>query len=223
MALTKAKLIKLVKNGLMGLGYKEFKDSITGADGLFIKRINMHFFLTIGMSKSRFYDWRFTADFYLSKCTVWGAVWDDIPNDSYVRAGTFLTKKERLLYLDSEYQTIDGDVWWQSNREGELQKFFETILITENRLLSQEALFKKINNSVEVRELVSQVTDVFEILNNGINGKVDYRFLPEKEIDGIPLAWFKAAEMSLTGKNRILNKNTVKRLAADSWRQKQLE
>ena len=72
-------------------------------------------------------------------------------------------------------------------------------------------------------ELVNQVAEVFEIFNNEINDNVDYNFLPKKEIDDIPMVWFKAAEISLMKKDRILNKNTVERLAADSWRQKQLE
>lgn len=223
MKLTKAKLIKEVRNGLIQFGYKEFKDSITGADGLFIKKIGQDFFLTLGMNKSRVYDCRFTAELYLSKTTIWGAVWGDIPNDSYVRVGTFLTKEERQFYLDSEHQTISGDAWWQSNRIGDLQKFLETVKITEERLLNQVALFEKIDNSTELQEIVEQATNVFEILNNGLPEKIDYKFIPEKEIDGIPIMWFKAAEIVLTREDRILNKNTVKRLAADSWRQKELQ
>jgi len=40
MKLTKAKLIKLVKPGLEKLGFTEFKDTISGAQGLFCKKIN---------------------------------------------------------------------------------------------------------------------------------------------------------------------------------------
>ena len=222
MKLTKANLIKEVRDGLIKLSYKEFKDSITGADGLFIKRIDHDFFLTIGMNKSRLYDWGFTAELYLSKCTIWGAVWGDIPGGSYVRVGTFLTKEQRLLYLDSEYQILDGDAWWQADRDGDFQKFFETLKIMEEHLLNQGELLRKIDSSIEVRELVDQATAVFKILDNGTSDEIDYKFIPKKEIDGIPMVWFKAAEMVLMKEGYILNKNTVNRLAADAWRQKKM-
>jgi len=223
MKLTKAKLIKEVKDGLIRLGYKEFKDSITGADGLFIKRIDRDFFLTLGMNKSRIYDSRFTAELYLSKTTIWGATWGDIPNDSYVRVGTYLTKEERQVYLDDEHQTINGDAWWQSNRIGDIKKFLESVSITEAHFLNDFILLERIENSNDLHQLIDQKNEIFEMLEKGIQEKIGYNFIPEKEIDGIPMMYFKAAENVLMRKCRIINKNTVKRLAADSWHQKELK
>ncbi len=65
MKLTKANLLKSTREGLAEVGYYEFKDTITCADGLFIKYVGNDFFLTLGLVKSRYYDWRFTADLYL--------------------------------------------------------------------------------------------------------------------------------------------------------------
>jgi hypothetical protein len=222
MKLTKAKLTRELRDELIKFGYKEFKDSITGANGLFIKIVRPGFFLTLGLNISRLYEERFTAELYLSKSTIWGAVWGDLPNDSYVRVGTFLTREERKLYLDDAYQTIDGDAWWQNNRKGDIQKFLEALKITEGRLLNQIDLLKKIDNSIELRELIGQVNDVFDIVYTGAFDNRSYKFIPEKEIDGIPMKWFKAAELVLMNEGRILNRNTVKRLAADSWRQREL-
>ncbi len=222
MKLTKAKLLQETRDGLIKLGYKEVKDNISSADGLFIKPIAPGFFLTLGFTKSRFYDSRFTADFYLSKITIWSAMWGDIPRKSSERIGVFLTEKERKLYLDDEQQLVGSDAWWQADRKGDFQKFLETVRITEERFLNQEGLFEKIENSAEVKELVDQVNDVFAIIDKGSYRGMEFKFIPEKKIGDIPGEWFKAAEIALGIKERILNKNTVKRLAADAWRQKQL-
>ncbi len=50
-----------------------------------------------------------------------------------------------------------------------------------------------------------------------------FTFLPAKEIDDIPLIWFKASEMVLKENKEILNAHTVRRLAADAYRQYQLD
>ncbi len=223
MKLSKTKLLKETRDGLLELGYKEIKDKIGAADGLFVKVIASEFYLTLGFTKSLLYDWRFTADFYLSKTTIWAAVWGDIPRNSYQRVGVFLTENERKLYLDDEHQSIGGDAWWSGDREGDYQKFIEVVKISEKRFLEQRYLFEEINNSTEVKELVEQVADVFSILDKGINEKSVFKFIPDKQIDNIPVEWFKAAEIALGIKQRILNKNTVKRLAADAWRQKQFK
>lgn len=90
MKLTKAKLINATQDKIKNLGYKLFVDSITGADGLFIKRIRDEYFLSLGLERSNYYDSKFSASFYLSKTTIWGAWWGDIPKESYQRgAGKF--------------------------------------------------------------------------------------------------------------------------------------
>ena len=150
MKLTKQKLIQHTGDELTKLGYREFNDTITGAYGLFVKRITPNFFLTLGFTKSRFYDSRFTADFYLSKTTIWSAIWGDIPRQSFERVGSFLTKEERAFYLDEDQQEVGGDAWWQADRDGDIHKFIETIKITQERFLSQDRLFGNIENSVEI-------------------------------------------------------------------------
>jgi hypothetical protein len=220
MKLTKIKLLKLIKKNLEEFGYKEIKDTLTGANGLFIKPINNSFFLSLGLTISNYYESRFTASFYLSKTTRWSSIWGDIPNEAYERVGSFLTAKERGLYLDEEHNA-DGvtDAWWNSNKQDHIDNFLRTIYITEERFLKQPHLFTKIENSLEVKQLVEYVLNVLNVLNNEEDGKYDYRFQPKKNIDDIPSKWFKAAERVLKKKNGILNDNTVKLLASDAWRQ----
>jgi len=50
-----------------------------------------------------------------------------------------------------------------------------------------------------------------------------YSYLPDKDINGIPMRWFKASEHVLKKQNGILNKNTVKNLASDAFIQKKID
>jgi hypothetical protein len=221
MKLAKSKLLKITKDKLTELGYQEFKDTQTGASGLFIKLINEDYYLTLGLTISRFYNTRFTASYYLSKTTRWSAVWGDIPKESYQRIGHFLTKEERQLLLDEEHNK-EGvtDAWWSSNDEQEISKFFRTIELTEKRFLNQKNLFSKIESSSEVIKLVSYSFRVIALVTEGKTPEqYEYQFTPNKPIDDVPLIWFKAAEISLIDQGGILNQNTVKLLAVDAWRQ----
>ena len=218
MKLTKAKLINATRDELIEMGYREVKDTVSGANGLFIKPIPEGFFLSLGLTISKFYDTRFTASLYLSKTTRWGSSWGDIPYESYRRVGRFLTKDERRLYLDDVHNAEGvSDAWWHFDSEGDIQKFIEVVKISERRFLEQNSIFFKIENSKDVKELVDYVESVFEIMNKPFDDKFDYHFLPKKKIDGIPVAWFKAAEKTLRIKNGILNVKTVEALAADEW------
>jgi hypothetical protein len=219
MKLTKTKLIKSIQLPLEKMGYTEFKDSIEGTQGLFIKTLNNGFYLCLGLTISRYFDDMFTVDYYLSKTTRWGAVWKDIPNESYERPGIFLTKQERFIYLDEEHNA-EGvvDVWWNGNSEKEINNFLKVIEITEHRFVNQYEIIKKIEESKELAKLSSlakktqQVVELNKVIDN-------LNFQPKKEIDNIPFVWFKAAETVLKEDKEILNDNTVKFLAADSWRQ----
>lgn len=223
MKLTKAQLLKATKNKIQKLGYTEFKDTITGANGLFIKVLDNNFFLSLGLEISGYYNSMFTASFYLSKTTRWSSIWGDIPCESFERVGTFLTKSERKEFLNVEF-TKEGiiDAWWNGFEEKEIENFLKVVEITENRFLSQNDLFSKIENSKEVYELVEYASSVKALVNkNDINDFV-YKFVPSKTINNIPIEWYKAAEKTIINKEGILNENTVKILAADAWRQNQL-
>lgn len=223
MKLTKAKLLNKVRERLIRMGYNEMRDTITAAEGLFIKRLPPVFYLSLGFTISRFYESRFTAAYYLSKTTLWAATWGDIPQEAYKRVGVFLSSEERALYLDAEYGIAEGsDAWWSGDKDQDIFNFLETIRLSESRFLGQDNLFQKVESSVEVKELVDHVLGVFEIIDKGENDKYEYQFIPEKK-QIIPIEWFKAAEVALKNKGGILNKNTVMRLAADAWRQRNIK
>lgn len=220
MKLTKAKLLNSVREGISDLGFCEFKDSITGAQGLFAKIIASEYYLTLGLTISRYYDSMFTADYYFSKTTRWGSVWGDIPAESFDRVGSLLTKTERRIYLDEQYNK-EGviDTWWDGQDKNEIFKFISVVRITETRFVDQPLLVEKINSSSSLKKLIEYSNLVITKVLSGKIHSDNYQFIPQKEIDDIPVDWFKAAEMVLIEQNGIINVNTVKLLGADSFRQ----
>lgn len=223
MKLTKAKLIKLVKPGLEKLGFTEFKETTEGTQGLFIKKLENGLYLTLGLIIHRYYDDAFTGAFYLSKTTRWSSVWGDIPNDSYKRPGHLLTEEELSIYHKDE-TNIKGvyDIWWNGSDEKSVLDFLQTLDLTELRFINQPELLKKIEQSQEIQTLFGYSEAVKKTVSlNETSGS--YSFLPTKEVDKIPLVWFKASEKILKENKGILNANTVKLLAADAYRQNQLD
>ncbi|WP_184551106.1 hypothetical protein [Mucilaginibacter sp. FT3.2] len=220
MKLTKQKLIALSKKDLSSLGYQYVTDSITAAQGLYIKKVDDSLFLSLGLTISRHFDNIFTASYYLSKTTTWAAVWGDMPNESYVRIGHFLTQEEREKLLDEQHSKIGiRDAWWDANDTNSLKYFFEAVSITESRFLSQPNLFDSVKNSVEIRNMDELAKGVISMVNSNSYEDALYKFIPLKPVDNIPIEWFKAAELMIKDRRAILNENTVKRVAADAYRQ----
>jgi hypothetical protein len=219
MKLTKQKLILLTKKNIELLGYWYVTDSVTGAQGLYIKKVNDSLFLSLGLTISRYYYSMFTATFYLSKTTTWSATWGDIPSISYKRVGHFLTQEEREKLLD-EQESKPGmkDAWWNSNSD--LNNFFEAVAIAESRFLNQPGLYDSVQKSIEINKMESLVKKVINMINEDtFSNEYVYRFTPAKSIDKIPIDWFKAAERVIENQGDILNANTVKFLATDAYRQ----
>jgi hypothetical protein len=219
MKLTKAKLIKKVKQRLEATGFTEFKDTIGISQGLFIKKLKDNFYLSLGLNISRFSDSLFTSDFYLSQMTRFSSLWGDIPSGCYERICKFLNQEERKLYLSDEF-IEDGiiDCWWDGNDDKEIEKFLKVVEITETRFINQLGLIDKIKASKEIEEIV-KLTEQVKMAVNSDTLSNNLSFQPNKELDDIPIIWFKAAETVLKNNNCILNNNTVKLLAADAWRQ----
>lgn len=220
MKLTKKVLLAKNKEGLERLGYRELTDNITMADGLFIKQIEGGLFLSLGMIISKYYNVRFTASFYLSKSTIWGAVWGDIPRNSYMRIGHFLTEEERKRLLSDEF-CKEGvvDAWWDAEDENAPEKFLDAVKISEDRFLDQKGLIVMIENSLEIATLEKMSKQVINQMLEPRSVSFDYKYIPKTAKGSITLDWLKAAERVLFYNQENLNKNTVARLAADAWRQ----
>ena len=214
MKLTKAKLIRVVKPGLEKLGYSLLKDSISGAQGLFGKKLSNGMYLTLGMTIHRFYDDAFTGNFYLSKTTDWAACWGDIPKNCYKRPGYFLSQEE-LAFMKEKAP----DIWWSGFNEDSVSSFIEVVEKTEPRFLSQEGLMEKIEHSSDVNMLYETSRRMKDIVLNGEIMNESFQFLPKRNIDDIPMEWFKAAETVLLERGELLNLNAVKGWASAAYHQ----
>ncbi len=212
-----------MKPSLEKLGFTEFNDSKGGWKGVFCKKLENGFYLTLGLTIHRYYNSAFTADYYLSKTTTIGATWGDIPNESYKRPSFLLTDAERSIYPEDEIN-IKGayDIWWDGNDEKSVLDFLRVIELTEPRFTNQTDLIEKIKQSKEVNILSNYSEKVKNIVATNQTDGI-YSFLPAKEVDEIPIIWFKASEKVLKENKEALNAHTVARLAADAYRQKQLE
>ena len=223
MKLSKAKLIKLVKPKLLNLGYTEFKSTKDGAQGFFCKKLNHEFYLTLGLTIHRFYDSYFTGDFYLSTNTVFAAQWGDIPSEIYNRPSFLLTDEERTAFYDDYFNTNNAkDIWFDAMCNESMALFFRMIELVEPRFTNQPELLNKIKQSQTIKTLSLYAEKVKqEISKNKTDG--EYAFLPSKEVDDIPMLWFKAAEKVLKDNKGILDTYAVIGLASDAYRQYELD
>lgn len=193
MKLTKAKLIAKVKSPLEKLGYIFFKEPISSAQGFFSKRLDNGFYLTLGLTISRYMESEFTGSFYYSKTTRWSAVWDDIPKECYVRPGFLMSTEEQKVYFDTDNEKLH-DYWWDGFDDSSVASFIEVIKLTESRLYEDRFLTKKIEDSRSVSQLKNYADEVMKLVADIEKLNFTYSYLPGKEVNGIPMRWFKTSE-----------------------------
>ena len=222
MKLRKQELISTVKDSLLTMGYKEFKDSRLGTSGLFCRYVGDSYFLTLGLEIRSLYDCRYTASFYFSKTTRWASLGYDIPKKCFQRIGQLLTNEEKRRYFGDNLNMMDK--WWSSIDAEEVNDFLTTIKKTQNRIIEDLQLrqaigmSKEINRQCQVVELIQKrVLDSYEEDREGF----DFKFIPKHTIDAVPMIWFKAAEYVRRYEviQPTISKNWVILDAADAYRQ----
>lgn len=211
MKLTKALLIKSLRDKMEAQGYHYFKDSITGAQGLFAKKIGEDIYLTVGMTIHRYYDDAFTADLYLSKTTTIYCTWGDIPKKCRRRPGELLSPDENIQYGHRG--------WWSS--ESSIDDFLQSLRIAELRMCQDRSLLISINKSKEIENLYAIASKIRDNINSFPD--VPYSFIPKREIDSIPIDWFKATEFTLKRIGAEVSLGIVKFHASDAYRQNILD
>ena len=221
MKLNKRILNKLVGPHVIARGFTEFKDSICGTSGLFVKQVDNGLYLSLGLNIHRFYDSMFTCDLYLSRTTRIYSCWGDIPSACCTRLGQLLNSDE-LLKFSSDNECV-RDLWWDASNGNEISRFFEVLDIAIARHIANDLLIASLQKSEDLTKLCKQASSVIEMIRCGsLDSQYSYHFIPDREIDGIPMEWFCAAEIVLR-KDKIIEtkylSNLVKQLAADAYRQ----
>ncbi len=223
MKLTKSRLLRKVKSPIEELGYREFRDTTFGTSGFFAKRID-GYYLTLGLEISRYFDQHFSASYYFSKTTRWGSIWGDIPRESYRRISHFLTCEERTELLRSEFTGSDTkDAWWDGFDDDDLTNFIRCLNVSEDRLIDNQDIRIKVADSIEVQQMEMASKEVIRLYELKDLSAFAGKYVPDKEVDHVPIKWFKAAEVYIRESAGVLNKNTVRILAIDSFRINELD
>lgn len=218
MTLKKKDLIKAVRPGLETLGYTYLKDSILGGEGLFAKKISDKYYLTLGLTIHRYYEDAFTGDFYLSTNLLWASTGLGYPwLICYKRIGEYLTKDEL-----ASLRNHDG--WWRGEKPNSVKEFISMVALSEARFLATPKLFKEIDNSKGITNDTRTINLIKELVARGDEIVFDFKEQPNKEIDGIPMIWFKAAEKIIYETDYpYKNKFRVKILASGAYHQTMME
>ncbi len=145
MKLNKRILNKLVGPPLIARGFTEFKDTICGTSGLFVKRVDNGLYLSLGMNIHRFYDSMFTCDLYLSGTTRIYSCWGDIPSACCTRLGQLLNSDE-LLKFSSDNECV-RDLWWDASNGNEISRFFEVLDIAIARHIANDLLIASLQKA----------------------------------------------------------------------------
>ena len=213
---------------MSNLGYVEFDDSMISDANLFVKPEG-DLFLTIGFTIHRCYDDAFTCSYYLSRTTRWAACSGDIPYSmTYVRPGKLMSQEERMnITVDENCKNnpLITDMWWnafdhEGNYDNEsLKSFIAAIRLTENRVAMQPEVIEMIYASTLLETIYNDVNSTIELSISEDYGN-DFAYIPKREVKGVPMKWFKAAEVVL--RSRLAHKDitayAVKFLAADAFR-----
>lgn len=221
MNLTKKKLITMVQPMFDRLGFVRFSATISKNSSLFVKKVDEGLFLTIGMNIHRFYDSMFTCDMYLSRTTNFACLWGDMPRSSYSRPGRFLTKAELECY--SQDGDNVADIWWDAGEAASVQSFSKVLQIAVERMSNDKQIIHDLFLSHDVEVLYEFSHSVKDICTSKkLIPDGSFHKIPSKELDGIPMCWFCAAELALTNTS-FFNERWVKYIAADAYRQFMLD
>ena len=217
MSLNKEKLIEELEDGLIIQGFVQFKESLLGASGFFVKKIHPDFYLSLGLEISRYDEDHLTGSFYLSKTTCWFCTWGDIPKNSYKTIGSLLNDKEKIKLLGEEHEPV-MNVWWDANSQNAFNNFLKTIQIAEINFITPE-LVQSINESSDVSVLhgLAQAVIAKVIQKKNIQN-LKFQCTPSKLVDDIPKIWFQTAEAVLIENKVTINQNKVRLLASDAYR-----
>ncbi|WP_156305429.1 calponin homology domain-containing protein [Sphingobacterium endophyticum] len=205
-----------LRQRLAELRYINVPNINSAADCLFVKKLTNGLFLFLGVTFSRYVKESFTGSFYLSKITIFSAVWDDIPPSSYRRISTLLSEDERPLFLTEEYCNpgmVDG--WWNLDDTASVANFRNTVDLTEPRFLNQDRLFESIDESIEIRKL-DELSE--KVVIKIVQDKGDVNKLLKVQKNKIGAEWVEIAEATLSAANENITDQLVKRLASDAWR-----
>ena len=216
-----SQLVRVVKPKFEELGFTYFPHKTSWEGGVFCKKEQHGMYLTLGMTKDRFYDCSFTVDLFYFITTRIPAIWGDIPKKCYIRPGRLLSSEERMkIPIPSE----PIDWWWDSLDSDTINSLVKSVELSEDKFIADTALMETIKHSVDAQDLLLVARQIQESVQAGDNFEdTVYQFVPEKAVHEIPREWFCAAEKIGQNLSQKMNKNSVYWDAADAYRMFKLD
>ena len=216
-----SQLVRVVKSKFEKLGFTYFPHKTSWEGGVFCKKETDGMYLTLGMTKNRFYDCCFTVDMYFSTTTRTPAIWGDIPRKCYIRPGQLLSATDReTLSLPLEPM----DIWWDSLDNETIDSLVKSVELSEEKLMSDTELIEGVKHSVDANVLLERALQIIKCVQGGKEFERSmYQFVPEKVIHGIPLECFFATEQYKKEHLEKITKNGMYWDAANAYRMFKLD
>lgn len=198
--LTMKALRDVLRPSILEEGYMELRESYGGT--VFCKMLPNGMFMTMALEKSDLYDFSWTASMYMGLTTDIGAVYYDIPNDSYIRVTQLLTAEEKV---SCGLEPVN-DPWWFSLDDSVVKAFRFALCLSESRLSSDDIIIKAIQSSVTAKGLKERN---HKIINSYLNYHGGYvcKYGPTHDHLGVPVKWYEAAEIILRDSNQVKEKD----------------
>lgn len=196
-------VIKTFRPELLKNGFIEFMNPHWSS--IFCKQVNNGLFITLGFEKSNLYDNAWTASIYLGTTTIIGAIWGDIPDDSYQRVPNILDVSEKNAIGIPAVQ----DHWFSSLNDNSKICFCNALDIATQKMISNNNLVERINNSEASSLLKARIDRIMSIYSKGSNKK-NYRYFPTDKQGSSMEAWYKASEEALELEDFKMSMSAVK-------------
>lgn len=195
-------LIKELTPVFESAGFLSFKES--GLKGFFVQKVSDGFYLCGAPIIHRFYDDKYTLDLYYANHLAMYASNYDMPYQSCIRIGDYLSERERFNHLGDSY----ADQWWSLytkddtiNTE-ELMHLGQLLKLLIPRIIDNKVLATQIKNSKRAAALgKEEIETIAYFAENTFRSDLQYQPAPKNTRCSIPQEWFMAAEKIMANKD----------------------
>lgn len=189
-------LIKELTPVFESAGFLSFKES--GLKGFFVQKVSDGFYLCGTPIIHRFYDDKYTLDLYYANHLAMYACNYDMPYQSCIRIGDYISERERLNHWGDSF----ADRWWSLYTNDEktvntkgLMHLGQLLELIIPRIIDNDVLETQIKHSKRAAFLGNEEIETIACYTENTH-RSDLQYLPspQKTRYSIPQEWFMAAE-----------------------------
>ena len=207
-------LLKIIlEEELAKLDYKLLPKKQRISDMIYSKELDNGMILSLGITKSKIYNHRFTGSYYLAASYTWSMASPIfLPENVYERIGNYITLSERKNLVDKLFWNLT-DVWWLYNDSKKILNFVEAVRITQRKFISQgQNILPNLlnpNKYLDYKNYISALNEILkniDILNNDVPN-----FLNDESL-------YEITKKILAKRNDIRNnKNGISLMSVDAY------